>query len=193
MFEEDESKRIPDEYERKEICKIVEDNFDDIYKASEELQQEYKDKTSNKIALDSIWCSLTGYEYEDADKIDNPIFKLMKMMNVNPFKLDDGLISKILGECERNDKKYLNATALFCFCIAEEDLCENKDLQKKILKLRDKTDEWYASNGTTFYKNYALYKAIFKKYTNEKYEDTIWKKKIYDEIAEIEKMPLPEK
>ena len=114
-------------------------------------------------------------------------------MNVNPFKLDDGLISKILGECERNDKKYLNATALFCFCIAEEDLCENKDLQKKILKLRDKTDEWYASNGTTFYKNYALYKAIFKKYTNEKYEDTIWKKKIYDEIAEIEKMPLPEK
>lgn len=193
MFDEDESKRIPDEYERKEIQKLIDDNFDEMYKNTKELQREYKEKTSNKLALDSLWSNLTGYEFDMSEYKDNSIMKLMKMMDVNPFKLDDYMIEKILSECSKHDKQYLNISAMFCFSIAEQDLCQNKDLQKKILKLRDDTDEWYASNGTILYKNYAIYKALFKKYTNETYENTIWKKMIYNEIAEIEKMPLPEK
>ena len=68
-----------------------------------------------------------------------------------------------------------------------------KDLQKKILEQKTDIEDFYAKIGQNAYITYSINMEMITRWSNEKYTDTIFKKKIYDEIELIEKEPIPEK
>ncbi len=197
-FDEFEKNHVPDTYEREEIYKMAAENFEDAYKDSREIQDEYKRIASSpKLAM--LWSILTGWRFKDEEiNIDGlpPREKLTPLFKMCPDKLvlDNDWKSNIMEELEmKTDKDSYNATADCTILIAEKDLITDKDFQKKILSSKKKFEDNIANNGMFSYKAYIIYHLLMKKWVVETYVGTFWKKWIDEEIEKIEKEPLPDK
>ena len=198
-FDEFEKNHVPDTYEREELYKMAAEKFEDVYKDSREIQDEYKRIASSpKLAM--LWSILTGWRFKNEEiNIDGlppreKLTALLFKMCPDKLVLDNDWKSNIMEAFEmKTDKDSFNATADCTILIAEKDLITDKDFQKKILSCKKKFEDNIANNGMISYQAYIIHHLLMKKWVVETYVGTFWKKWIDEEIEKIEKEPLPDK
>lgn len=155
------------------------------------FQEEYK-KCTNNQSVEYTWYALSGYKPSESE-VSSPMIKLMIKFKENTFEMNDITKKALLESCKnRVDGGYV-AAAVCAFAMAEKDYIIDKDLQEKILKESENNENYYLSKGEEPYENYLINKEMINHWVEEQYTNTIFKQKVFAEIEEIEKEPIPEK
>ncbi|MBO7693943.1 MAG: hypothetical protein J6T10_15090 [Methanobrevibacter sp.] len=189
-FEKPEFEHELSEYERIEIRNKISDVMTEHFN-DDTVKEEYNAKTGH-ISLEYTWYLLSGYK-PTLEEVNNKMLKTLAKYKTDYFDFTTEIKNEILKACKFRDKDKVNAAAYTAFVMAEQDIIADKDLQKKILEQKTDIEDFYAKMGLNGYMTYSINMEMITRWSNEKYTDTIFKKKVYDEIELIEKEPLPEK
>lgn len=189
-YEKPEYEHELNEYERIEIRSKISDVLKEHFN-EDVVQDEYNEKTGH-VSLEYTWYLLSGYK-PTLEEVNNKMLKMIVKYRNDCFDFTNGIKNEILKVCKIRDKDIINAAAYTAFVMAEQDIIADKDLQKKILEQKTDIEDFYAKIGQNAYMTYSINMEMITRWSNEKYTDTIFKKKVYDEIELIEKEPIPEK
>lgn len=189
-YEKPEFEHELSEFERIEIRNKISDVMTEHFN-EDVVQDEYNEKTGH-VSLEYTWYLLSGYK-PTLEEVNNKMLKMIVKYRNDYFDFTNGIKNEILKACKIRDKDIINAAAYTAFVMAEQDIIADKDLQKKILEQKTDIEDFYAKIGQNAYMTYSINMEMITRWSNEKYTDTIFKKKVYDEIELIEKEPIPEK
>lgn len=198
MLNEDEKRDFEDfmrnmskdpvgEYEQDEILESSRKGFSERLRKNPEGKKLYEETVNDK-GVRLMFQQLGDFKYGlDITELqeENPIMRLAAKLGIGV----DAETIKILVANTMGYTREINSSLMMALAIANKGKCKNPELQRLLISEFPKVKKHYADNGELSYMAFCTELLICEHFVDE----MIFKDKVYEEIEQIEKEPLPEK
>ena len=198
MLNEDEKRDFEDfmrnmskdpvgEYEQDEILESSRKRFSERLRKNPEGKKLYEETVNDK-GVKLMFQQLGDFKYGiDITELqeENPIVRLAAKLGIGV----DAETIKILVANTMSYTREINSSLMMAFAVANKGKCKNPELQRLLISEFPKVKKHYADNGELSYMAFCTELLICEYFVDE----MILKDKVYEEIEQIEKEPLPEK
>ncbi len=186
-FKRNLSKEPMNEYEQDELLESCRNNFHEKIR-NKEVQKIYNDAI-NKPGPKKIFKMITDFKYAFADdKTDAEEDVMMRIASRLGMNLNEMLFEKMLND-QLNRKDGINGALVMSLAVANKGKCKDTELQHYLIDKFQKIKRYFGSCGELPFMAFCSQLIIYEHFV----EEMIFKEKVYTEIAQIEREPIPEK
>ena len=198
MFKDDEEMDFEDfkrnlskdpigEYEQDELLESCRKNFTEKIQ-NKEVQKIYKEAI-NEPGPKKIFKMITDFKYAFADeKSDAEEDVIMRMASRIGINLNEMLFEKMLND-QLNCKDGINGALVMALAVANKGKCKDQEFQRYLIDKFQKIKCYFGSCGELPFMAFCSQLMMYEHFVDE----MIFKEKVYTEIAQIEREPIPEK
>lgn len=186
-FKRNLSKDPMGEYEQDELLESVRKNFPEMIR-NKEAQKIYN-KAINEEGPKKIFKMITDFKYAFADdKTDAEEDLMMKIASHLGMKLNEVLFDRMVND-QLNCTDGINNALVMALAVANKGKCKVTELQRYLIDKFPKIKRYFGSCGELRFMAFCSQLMIYEYFVDE----MIFKEKVYTEIAQIEREPIPEK
>ena len=198
MFKDDEEMEFEDfkrnlskdpmgEYEQDELLESVRKNFPEKIR-NKEVQKIYNE-TINEPGPKKIFKMITDFKYAFADeKPDVEEDVIMRMASRLGMNLKELFFEKIVND-QLKCTDGVNNALVMSIAVANKGKCKDTELQRYLIDKFPKIKRHFGKCGELAFMAFCSQLIIYEHFVDE----MILKEKVYTEIAQIEREPIPEK
>lgn len=186
-FKRSLSKDPMGEYEQDELLESCRKNF------PEKIQNKEAQKIYNEAIKEQgpkkIFKMITDFKYafvdEKPDAEENVMMKIAERLGMN---LNEMLFEKMVEDQLRSTDG-VNGALIMSFAIANKGKCKDPELQRYLIDKFPRIKRHFGKCGELAFMAFCSQLMMYEHFVDE----MIFKEKVYTEIAQIEREPIPEK
>lgn len=186
-FKRNLSKDPMGEHEQDELLESVRKNFPEMIR-NKEAQKIYN-KAINEEGPKKIFKMITDFKYAFADdKTDAEENLMMKIASHLGMKLNEILFDRMVND-QLKCTDGINNALVMALAVANKGKCKVTELQRYLIEIFPKIKRYFGSCGELRFMAFCSQLMMYEYFVDE----MILKEKVYTEIAQIEREPIPEK
>lgn len=186
-FKRNLSKDPMGEHEQDELLESVRKNFPEMIR-NKEAQKIYN-KAINEEGPKKIFKMITDFKYAFADdKTDAEEDLMMKIASHLGMKLNEILFDRMVND-QLKCTDGINNALVMALAVANKGKCKVTELQRYLIEIFPKIKRYFGSCGELRFMAFCSQLMMYEYFVDE----MIFKEKVYTEIAQIEREPIPEK
>lgn len=186
-FKRNLSKDPMGEHEQDELLESVRKNFPEMIR-NKEAQKIYN-KAINEEGPKKIFKMITDFKYAFADdKTDAEEDLMMKIASHLGMKLNEILFDRMVND-QLKCTDGINNALVMALAVANKGKCKVTELQRYLIEIFPKIKRYFGSCGELRFMAFCSQLMMYEYFVDE----MILKEKVYTEIAQIEREPIPEK
>jgi hypothetical protein len=175
------------EYEQDELLESCRKNFPEKIQ-NKEAQRIYNEAI-NEQGPKKIFKMITDFKYafvdEKPDAEENVMMKIASRLGMN---LNEMLFEKMVEDQLRSTDG-VNGALVMSFAIANKGKCKDPELQRYLIDKFPRIKRHFGRCGELAFMAFCSQLMMYEHFVDE----MIFKEKVYTEIAQIEREPIPEK
>lgn len=186
-FKRNLSKDPMGEHEQDELLESVRKNFPEMIR-NKEAQKIYN-KAINEEGPKKIFKMITDFKYAFADdKTDAEEDLMMKIASHLGMKLNEILFDRMVND-QLKCTDGINNALVMALAVANKGKCKVTELQRYLIEIFPKIKRYFGYCGELRFMAFCSQLMMYEYFVDE----MIFKEKVYTEIAQIEREPIPEK
>ena len=186
-FKQNLSKDPIGEYEQDELLESFRKNFPEKIR-NKEVQKIYNEAI-NEEGPKKIFKMITDFKYAFADdNTDAEEDVIMRMASRIGMNLKELFFEKIVND-QLKCTDGVNNALVMSIAVANKGKCKDTELQRYLIDKFQKIKRYFGSCGELPFMAFCSQLIIYEHFV----EEMIFKEKVYTEIAQIEREPIPEK
>lgn len=186
-FKRSLSKDPMGEYEQDELLESCRKNFPE--KIQNKEAQKIYNEAINEQGPKKIFKMITDFKYafvdEKPDAEENVMMKIAARLGMN---LNEMLFEKMVEDQLRSTDG-VNGALIMSFAIANKGKCKDPELQRYLIDKFPRIKRHFGKCGELAFMAFCSQLMMYEHFVDE----MIFKEKVYTEIAQIEREPIPEK
>lgn len=186
-FKRNLSKEPMGEYEQDELMESCRKNFPE--KIRNKDAQKIYNESINEPGPKKIFKMITDFKYAFADeKTDAEEDVMMRIASRLGMNLNEMLFEKMVND-QLNCKDGINSSLIMSLAVANKGKCKDPELQRYLIGRFPKIKRYFGACGELAFMAFCSQLMMYEHFVDE----MIFKEKVYTEIAQIEREPIPEK